>query len=402
MSRTWALPMSSCCRSPSIRSTARGAISRPACSRRPAGSARRRISRLRRRLPRAGIGVLLDWVPGHFPDDPHGLARFDGTALYEHADPRQGLHLDWGTLIYNYGRREVAQFPARQCAVLAGRFDVDGLRVDAVASMLYLDYSRPSGDWIPNAWRPRESRSHRFPAPPQTSCSAQHAGRDDDRRGIDGLAEVSRAVEYRRPRLRLQMEHGLDARHPATTCGKDPIHRSYHHDELTFGLLYAFTENFILPLSHDEVVHGKALAARQDARRRLAAVRQSARLLRLHVRPSRQEAVVHGLRIRPGARVESRSFARLAPAGSIRPYAACRTLVRDLNRVYRETPALHELDCEGYGFEWIDCHDVQQSIISYLARNGSAHERFDRDPEFHAGTLETVTASAFLQVGTLP
>ena len=206
----------------------------------------------------AGLGVILDWVPGHFPKDEHGLARFDGTALYEHADPRQGEHQDWGTLIFNYGRNEVRNFLLSNALFWLEEYHVDGLRVDAVASMLYLDYSRREGrvDSEP-VRRPREPRGDRLPAAAE-HADARRASRHDHRgRGIDVVARRQPAGASRRSRFHLQVEHGLDARHARSTSHEDPVHRRWHHNLVTFSMLYAFTENFILPFSHDEVVHGK-------------------------------------------------------------------------------------------------------------------------------------------------
>src|SRR5215470_8768155 len=206
---------------------------------------------------RAGLGVILDWVPGHFPDDPHGLARFDGTALYEHADPRQGRHLDWGTLIYNYGRIEVANFLLANALFWLDHYGVDGLRVDAVASMLYLDYSRPAGGWVPNQYGGRENvdaieflrraNTEVFKHCPCATTAAEES---------TAWPMVSRQVDW--GGLGFGYKWNMGWMHDTLEyISKDPIHRRYHHGNILFGLHYAFSENFILPLSHDEVVHGK-------------------------------------------------------------------------------------------------------------------------------------------------
>ena len=202
--------------------------------------------------------VLLDWVPGHFPDDPHGLGHFDGTALYEHANPLQGRHLDWGTLIYNYGRTEVVELPGRRTRCSGSTATaIDGLRVDAVASMLYLDYSRPAGGWIPNKYGGRENleaidflrrfNTEVFARFPQATTAAEES---------TAWPQVSRPVEY--GGLGFGYKWNMGWMHDTLNyIGKDPIHRKHHHGDILFGLHYAFSENFILPLSHDEVVHGK-------------------------------------------------------------------------------------------------------------------------------------------------
>ena len=255
----WASPISSCCRSRSIRSTARGATSRSGCSRRPAATATRRRSRASSTAAtRSGIGVLLDWVPGHFPTDPHGLGYFDGTHLYEHADPRLGFHLDWNTLIYNYGRREVANFLLANALVLAAplshrRAPGRCRRLDALPRLL-----APARRVDPqHVRRQREPGCDRVPAPAQRAGLRRGPGRDrpSPRNRPPGRACRARPISAASASATNGTWAGCTTR--SATSAQDPVHRKYHHHELTFGLIYAFTENFILPLSHDEVVHGK-------------------------------------------------------------------------------------------------------------------------------------------------
>ena len=273
-------------------------------------------------LHAAGIGIILDWVPAHFPTDAHGLARFDGTALYEHQDPREGFHQDWNTLIYNFGRREVQGFLIASALHWLEHFHVDGLRVDAVASMLYRDYSRKARRMgAQRPWRAREPRGGRLPAPPQRGRRGALSWRDDDRRGVDRLAGRDPAFRRARARLFLQMEHGLDARHAAVHRARsDPPRLSSRRDHVRAALR-------VLREIHPAAVARrgrvrKGLADRQDAGRSLAEVREPARLLRIHVGASRQEAAVHGRRDRAMARMGSRRRDRLAGAAATRTMRA--------------------------------------------------------------------------------
>jgi 1,4-alpha-glucan branching enzyme len=314
----------------------------------------------------AGIGIILDWVPGHFPNDPHGLGYFDGTHLYEHADPRQGFHQDWGTYIYNYGRQEVAAFLIANARFWLERYRLDGLRVDAVASMLYLDYSRQPGQWVPNRY-----------------------GGNENIEAIDFLRRMNE-VAYTSPGVITVAEESTawpGVSHPTYTGGlgfgfkwnmgwmhdtlryisKDPIHRRHHHHDLTFGLLYAFTENFILPLSHDEVVHGKgSLLGKMpgDRWQRFANLRAYFGFMWGH--PGKKLLFMGGEfgQEREWSHDHSLDWHLLDDP----LHRGVQLLVRDLNRLYRELPALHERDCEAGGFRWLVADDADNSAIAWARR----------------------------------
>ena len=314
-----------------------------------------------------GLGVLLDWVPGHFPTDAHGLAQLDGTHLYEHADPREGFHQDWNTLIFNYGRREVLNYLVGNALYWIERFGIDGLRVDAVASMLYRDYSRKEGEWIPN----------------------EHGGREN-LEAIAFLKKLNEVVCAERPEAIMIAEESTSfpqVSRPLYTGGlgfhykwnlgwmndtlrymhEDPVHRAYHHDKITFGLAYAFSENFILPLSHDEVVHGKgSILARMpgDAWQRFANLRAYYGFMWGH--PGKK-LLFMGCEF--GQEEEwkvERSLDWHLLDGA--PHAGVQRLVRDLNAVQRHYPALHRFDFDQRGFEWIAREDRANSVFSFLRK----------------------------------
>ena len=320
---------------------------------------------------RNGIGVLLDWVPAHFPRDAHALARFDGTALYEHEDPRRGEHRDWGTLIYNYGRNEVKNFLLASAMYWLEEFHIDGLRVDAVASMLYLDYSREEGDWIPNIYGGNENlEALEFLRELNTVVHGQHPGALVIAEESTSWPQVSRPVWL--GGLGFSMKWNMGWMHDTLQyMSKDPIHRHYHHDQLTFGLLYAFTENFMLPFSHDEVVHGKGSMLNKmpgDEWQRFA----NLRLLYTYMYSyPGKKLLFMGNEFGQGMEW---NFAHALDwyVLDFPLHQGLKRLVGDLNRCYRDTPSLHGHDFEQQGFQWLDCHDSDQSVLSYLRRSGDS------------------------------
>ena len=320
----------------------------------------------------AGIGVLLDWVPAHFPRDEWALARFDGTALYEHDDPRRGSHPDWGTLIFNLSRNEVRNFLLANALYWLREFHVDGLRVDAVASMLYLDYSREPGEWVPN----------------------EHGGREN-LEAVAFLRELNEVLHDREPGVAVVAEESTDwpgVTRPTSMGGlgftfkwnmgwmndtlsyveHDPVHRRFHHDELTFSLVYAWDENFVLPLSHDEVVHGKRSLLSKlpgDRWQRLATLRALYGLMWSH--PGKQSLFMGGELAEWVEWSESRSLDW--PLLEDPDHAGVRALVRDLNATYRRQPALWEIDFRPEGFVWLvgDARDENVVAFARFAADGS-------------------------------
>ena len=360
---------------------------------------------------RHNIGVLLDWAPGHFPKDAHALAEFDGTPLYEHADPRRGEHRDWGTLIYNYGRNEVKNFLLSSALFWMQEYHIDGLRVDAVASILYLDYSREPGDWLPNIYGGNENlEAIEFIRELNTVVHGEFPG-------CLMIAEESTAwPQVTRPTwlggLGFGMKWNMGWMHDTLTYfSKDPIHRHYHHDQLTFGLLYAFTENFVLPLSHDEVVHGKGSLLNKmpgDEWQRFA----NLRLLYtyMYTYPGKKILFMGG---EFGQGTEWNYDTTLDWYVLEYPlHQGVMKLLGDLNKLYCHHEEFYTHDFEPEGFEWIDCHDASQSIISYqrkakdkflivvlnftpiprenyrigVPRDGTYHEILNSDSEFYGGS----------------
>jgi 1,4-alpha-glucan branching enzyme len=323
---------------------------------------------------REGIGVWLDWVPGHFPDDPHGLGRFDGTALYEHANPLQGRHLDWGTLIYNYGRTETVNFLVSNALFWLDRYGIDGLRVDAVASMLYLDYSRPAGEWVPNRFGGRENLDaidflRRF----NTEVFGQFPHATTAAEESTAWPQVSRPVEY--GGLGFGYKWNMGWMHDTLNyISKEPIHRQYHHGDILFGLHYAFSENFILPLSHDEVVHGKhSILGRMpgDDWQRFANLRAYYGFMFGHPGKKLLFMGCEFAQAREWDHDHSLDWHLLQDGR----HAGIQSVVRDLNWLYRETPALHELDCDPSGFEWLVADDASGNVFAWMRKGRDARAR---------------------------
>lgn len=324
-------------------------------------------------LHQQGIGVILDWVPAHFPRDEHGLSYFDGTHLFEHADPRRGAHQDWGTLIFNYGRNEVANFLISNALFWLDVYHIDGLRVDAVASMLYLDYSREEGQWLPNEFGGRENleaiaflkrlNEQVYEAFPGTMT----------------IAEESTAWPMTsRPTYLGGLGFGYkwDMGWMHDTLGymsHDPVHRKYHHNSLSFRMLYAFSENYLLPLSHDEVVHGKGSLINKmpgDQWRQFANLR--ALFGYMYMQPGKKLLFMGG---EIGQRREWDHDGQIDWHLLDEPeHQGLQRWVRDLNTIYRAQPALHVHDCDPEGFEWIDANDSESSVVSFIRRAAGADD----------------------------
>ena len=319
----------------------------------------------------AGIGIILDWVPGHFPNDAHGLGLFDGTHLYEHADPRQGFHQDWGTYIYNYGRQEVQAFLVANARFWLETYHLDGLRVDAVASMLYLDYSRKQGEWVPNRY-----------------------GGNENLDAIDFLRRMNETVYAADPGIVTVAEESTSwpgVSHPTYKGGlgfgfkwnmgwmhdtlqfisKETVHRRYHHHSLTFGMVYAFSENFVLPLSHDEVVHGKGSMLGKmpgDRWQQFANLRAYYGFMWGH--PGKKLIFMGGEIAQEREWNHDRSLDwHLLDDPS---HAGVKTLIGDLNRVATTLPALYERDCDPTGFDWLVADDAENSVLAWLRRGDDA------------------------------
>ena len=317
-----------------------------------------------------GLGLLIDWVPAHFPTDAHGLAQFDGTALYEYADPREGFHQDWSTLIYNFGRTEVSNFMVANALYWLERYNVDGLRVDAVASMLYRDYSRKAGEWVPN----------------------QHGGREN-LEAIAFLRRMNEVVGTERPQAVTLAEESTafpGVSRPPWVGGlgfhykwnmgwmndtlsymkRDPVHRQHHHGEMTFSLAYAYNENFVLPISHDEVVHGKGSMLNKmpgDRWQKFANLRAYYGYMFGHPGKKLLFMGCEFAQEREWNHEQSLDWHLLDDPA----HEGVRRLLRDLNALYRATPALYERDFVPEGFEWIDHHDAQRSVLSFVRRGAA-------------------------------
>jgi 1,4-alpha-glucan branching enzyme len=321
-------------------------------------------------LHRAGIGVILDWVPSHFPNDGYGIANFDGTCLYEHADPKKGYHPDWKSGIFNYGRNEVRSFLLSSARFWLDKYHADGLRVDAVASMLYLDYSRRDGEWIPNEYGGNENIEA------ISLLRKMNESLYRDFKGIQTTAEestawpmVSRPVYLGGLGFGYKWNMGWmhDTLHYFTL---NPVHRKYHQNELTFGMWYAYSENFVLPLSHDEVVHGKgSLYGKMSGDEWQKAANLKLLLGWQYGHPGKKLLFMGGEFGQEGEwrHDDSVSWHELEDPN----HEGIQLWVRDLNKFYKETPAFWQGDFERWGFEWVDCGDADASVLSFIRRDKS-------------------------------
>ncbi len=324
------------------------------------------------RLHSGGVGVILDWVPAHFPRDAFGLARFDGSALYEHEDPRRGAHPDWGTLVFNFGRNEVRNFLVSNALFWLREYHVDGIRVDAVASMLYLDYSRREGEWIPNEFGGREDLDA------VTFLKELNETIYGSEPGIVSVAEESTAWPgVSRPTylggLGFGFKWNMGWMHDTLAYfEQDPIYRRYHHHELTFSLMYAFSENFVLPLSHDEVVHGKGSLYTKmggsDHWQKLANLRALYAYMWAH--PGKKLLFMGQEFAQKEEWSEERSLDwHLLESAE---HAGMQNLIRDLNRAYRAEPALWELDADPLGFSWLEPNDADNNVVAFVRRSNAS------------------------------
>jgi len=315
-----------------------------------------------------GIGVLLDWVPAHFPKDSHGLARFDGTALYEHEDPRLGEHKDWGTYIFNFGRNEVRNFLIASALFWLDEFHLDGLRVDAVASMLYLDYSRDDGEWLPNKHGGRENlEAVEFLKQFNTLVHERHPGAVTMAEESTSWPMVSRPIYLGGLGFTMKWNMGW-MNDTLSYFENEPVHRRYHHQQLTFSIMYAHTENFILPFSHDEIVHGKGSMPEKmpgDDWQKFANLRLLYAYMMTH--PGKKLQMM-GMEF--GQWPEWNEDVSLAwDQSNFMPHRGLQLMMRDMNHLYKNMPALYEVDFDSHGFEWLDCDDAEQSLLSYMRRD---------------------------------
>jgi 1,4-alpha-glucan branching enzyme len=321
-------------------------------------------------LHQRGIGVILDWVPSHFPTDAHGLSQFDGTHLYEHEDPRQGFHPEWKSSIFNYGRAEVRNFLASSALFWLDTYHVDALRVDAVASMLYLDYARPAGEWIPNRFGGNENLDAvQFLKQLNLAVYRDHPDTQTIAEESTAWPMVSRPTNF--GGLGFGLKWNMGWMHDTLKYfQQDPLHRKYHHSRLTFSLWYAFTENFVLPLSHDEVVHGKgSLIGKMpgDEWQQFASLRLLFGYMWTH--PGKKLLFMGG---EFGQRREWQHDESLEWHVLQYPlHAGVQRWVGDLNRLLRATPSLHEQDFVAGGFQWVDCDDADVSVIAFLRKSRS-------------------------------